>query len=480
MRKTLRRIIILFVFAGLFTITGLAQFSISGEFRPRAEFRNGYLKLGDSTMKGYTDILGRSRISFDYKSEKIASCFSLQHAFVFGENNFSSDSITKNTVNIYEGWFKYIFSKSLSLRIGRMVLSYDDQRVLGVSNWKEWGATHDAVNLEWEIAGYNYQGDFGFAVNNMAPVSAYLSSYNLRNYKYMCYLWEQRKFFNDKLKFSFMGIVEANQKTSTSYTKSAFETIYVTNGQDTVGTATIRKDTKITELYPNTLYARATVGTNVWYTWKDLSVFASGYFQAGHYKDGRKISAGFFGGTITYRILKPLKILIGFEHLSGNDFSDTTELKAKLHGFSTLWGTNHTFYGYMDMYQGQLGQEALQPGLNDLYGRVTYSLSQKASIEATYRWFSLPYAFLVKQPTTQSPLPFRKVAKNLGSEIDLMFLYKPMPGFELNAAYCLYFKTTTREILDNITAGNGRIGQYGYLMITYKPNFFNSEKKLER
>jgi hypothetical protein len=441
------------------------------------EYRNGYLKLGNSTMHPYVDILGRSRISFDYKTEKIATCFSLQHTFVYGENNFSSDTITKNTVNVFEGWFRYNFSKYFSFRIGRVVLSYDDQRLIDVSNWKQWANTHDAATLMWEVPGYNYKGDFGFAINNMAPASAYLNSYNLKNYKYMGYLWEQKKFFNDKLKISIICIIDVNQKGSYPSSKTISDTLYVVNENEIVDTLTIRKDTKITETFPNTLYARATAGGNIWYTWKNLSLFASGYYQFGHFKDGRKLSAAFFGGNISYNVLKSLKVLVGFEHLSGNNFSNTTELKTRVHGFSTLWGTNHTFYGYMDMFSSYLGQDALQGGLNDLYTRATVSFSSKTSLEATYRWFSLPYEYLPVQPTKTDPLTYRKVDKSLGSEIDLMVLYKPLPNLELNAAYCLYFKTSAREIMDNLATGTGRLGQYGYVMITYKPNFFTSEKK---
>jgi hypothetical protein len=454
-----------------------AQFSISGEFRPRLEYRDGYQKIGDSTMKPYTDILGRTRISFDYKSEKIASCFSLQHAFVFGENNFSADTITKNTVNIFEGWFRYNFTKSFAFRVGRVVLSYDDQRVLGSSSWRQWGQTHDAVTLFWEVAGINYKGDFGFAINNMSPATSYLSSYNMKNYKYMGYLWEQKKFFNDKLKVSLMAIVDVNQKNSTYSTKTTLETLYVVNGQDTIGTTVIKNTSKVYEYYPEVLYARATVGANVWYTWKNLMVNASGFLQAGHYKDGRKLSAWMYSVNAAYQFVRFFKFQLGFDHLSGNNLSDTSEYKTTVHGFSTLWGTNHTFYGYMDMYATYLGQDALEEGLNDLWARATFSFSEKTSIEATYRWFTMPNGYLPFTPTKKIPLPYQAVNKNLGSEVDLMFLYKILPNMELNAAYCLYFKTPTREILDNIANGTGRLGQYGYLMITYKPNFFTSEKK---
>ena len=35
----------------------------------------------------------------------------------------------------------------------------------------------------------------------------------------MGYLWEQKKFFNEKLKISFVGIIDANQKASSVTSK---------------------------------------------------------------------------------------------------------------------------------------------------------------------------------------------------------------------------------------------------------------------
>ncbi len=475
MRKTFLFTLLLAVMVLFFAGSSLqAQFTISGEFRPRAEYRNGYLQPGDSSMHGYPVILGRSRISFDYANEKISTRFSLQHAFVFGENNFSSDTIAKNTVNIFEGWFKYSFNKAFSVRIGRMVLNYDDQRVLGASNWKQWGSTHDVVVTSWVTPGINYKGDFGFAVNNMAPASTYLSSYNLKNYKYMAYLWQQKKFLNDALSVSLTLILDAQQKPSITSSKTTSQILEIVNAEDSIiGTTVIKTTTKVTENYPNTLYARATVGGLATYTWKNLTLSASAYYQGGHYKDGRKLSALFAGGYASYQILKPLRILVGFEHLSGNNLSDTITYKEKVKGFSTLWGTNHGFYGYMDTYSSYLGKDALQYGLNDLYFRGTVTFSAKTSLEATYRMFSMPYGYLPASGST----PYQVVDKNLGSEADLMFLYKPLPNLELNAAYCLYFKSETRERLDGLKPGTGKIAQYAYLMITYKPNFFSSEKK---
>jgi hypothetical protein len=169
----------------LLGIPSMAQFTVSGEFRPRAEYRDGYTKLRDSTQTAYGDILGRSRIIFDYQNEKFTTRFSLQHAFVFGENNFyNSDTIRNNTVNIFEAWFKYNFVDNFAIRVGRITLSYDDQRIIGYNNWRPQGSAHDMVGFQWGAPRASYQGDFGFAMNNTSPAGAFLSNYNMKNYKY--------------------------------------------------------------------------------------------------------------------------------------------------------------------------------------------------------------------------------------------------------------------------------------------------------
>ena len=171
---------------------------------------------------------------------------------------------------------------------------------------------------------------------------------------------------------------------------------------------------------------------------KKWNFFLTGYYQGGHYKDGRKINSNFYAAYVSYQVLKPLKLLVGYDHLSGNDFSDTTEFKTTVRGFSTLYGTSHRGYGYMDLFT-VVAKDNLSGGLNDLYARATFTFfKDKMSLEGTYRWFSLPHNYLyVANPKKGTP-PYQEVDKSLGSEIDLMYVYKPIPNLELNAAYCFY------------------------------------------
>ena len=457
-----------------------AQFTISGEFRPRLEYRDGYSKLRDSSQTGYPTILGRNRLNFDYRNDQFTAKFSLQQAYVFGENNYSSDTITRNTVNMYEGWFRYSFTKNFAIKIGRTELIYDDARLFGNSNWSPKGATHDVGILQWETPAKGYRGDLGFAINNTAPASAFLATYPLKGYKYMGYLYEQKKFFKEKLVVSLLAVMDVFQKpnsvTTTKTTRK--DTLWVTNSShDTIGKTIISTTTtaSATTTYPTQLYGRFTVGGTAAYTWKNLKIFLSGYYQAGKFNDGRTINAGLFGGYASYKVVKPLTLLVGYDWMSGNDYSNTTGLKTKSTAFSTLYGTSHGFYGYMDMFSAQV-TSGNSPGLTDLYGRATVLFSEKASLEATWRMLGIAKGYIPATVKKTGDLPYAPVTKSLGSEIDLMFGYKPISNLEINAAYCFFLPTSTMEKLNGLKTGTSKWAQYAYIMLTYKPTFFNSDK----
>jgi hypothetical protein len=302
----------------------------------------------------------------------------------------------------------------------------------------------------------------------------------LRNYKYLGYLYEQKKFLNNKLIFSVLAVLDVFQKPSVTSKKTtnSFDTLYVTNtNHDTIGTTIVPVSTSTTTVtnYPTQLYGRFTFGGTAGFTLGNLKLFAAGYYQAGHFNDGRTISAGFYGGYAAYKIVKPLTLIAGYERLSGNDYSDTASLRIKSTAFSTLYPTSHGFYGYMDMFAAQVisGNSA---GLSDLYFRATLAVSGKVTLEATYRMFSLTKEYLPVAVKKAGDLPYVKVDKNLGSEVDLMVTYKPVNNFEINAAYCFFLPTASMEQFDGLKTGTSEWAQYAYVMLTYKPNFFNSDK----
>jgi hypothetical protein len=362
-----------------------------------------------------------------------------------------------------------------------MEVEYDDERLFGISNWSMWGATHDIMILHFRDQNKPLWSDLGFAVNNIAPANAYMNSYDMRNnYKYMGFLYANAGLFDKKLQISFTNILDAFQKINTSSTKSitTYDTLYIRNEFDSIIGTTILPNTvktTTTEEFPNTLYARNTIGGTATLNLKKWVFFFNGFYQFGKFRDGRNLNSWFYGLWCSFQPVRQLKIMAGWEQLSGNNFSDTSALKSKLTGFSTLYGTSHAAYGYMDMFNS-IVKNNLSPGLNDLYARATVYFSDKMKLEATYRWFSLPYSYLYHLPTASNTLPYIQVQKNLGSEIDLMYVYKPLPNLEINAAYCFFLPTSAMETFNKVAVGKSKFAQYAYLMITYKPNFFSTAK----
>jgi hypothetical protein len=483
MKKLITISLTVTTFILFFSLNLKAQLNLSGEFRTRGEYRDGYSTLRDSSKTPYADILGRARFIVDYKTEKLSTRFSIQDAWVFGQNNFSSDTISKNTVNMFEAWLKYNFTKKIAVKVGRAELYYDDQRFIGKNDWGMWGSYHDLVMVQWDSPEAKNKMDLGFAINNTAPANPkvpFLSSYTLNNYKYMGYYWGQQKLLNDKMTISLLAFIDSYQKNSltTTTSKTTYDTLFIRNTEDSIIGTTIQKNvTKTTSVtdYPTQLYAKATVGVDVYYTPKKWNFFASVYYEGGHVKDGRKLNAWFCAVNASYQVIKPLVLLVGYDHLGGNNFSDTTGQKTEVTGFSTPYGTSHRVNGYMDLFNAYV-RDYNTSGLADLYARATYSFNEKHSIEATYRWFSLAQGYLnIKD--TPNKLPYTKVDKSLGSEIDIMYIYKVLPNFDLNMAYCFFLPTETMEIQRGLKPGTSKFAQYAYVMITWKPNFFSSEKK---
>src|ERR1039457_5854562 len=239
MKKSVQTIVLTIAFFMLSMANLHAQFNVSGEFRMRGEYRDGYITLRDSSKTPYADILGRARLFVDYKSEKLTTRFSIQDAWVFGQNNFASDTISKNTVNMFEAWLKYNFTKNIGVKVGRMELNYDDQRFLGRNDWGMYGSTHDLVMVQWDSPDAFNKADLAFAINNTAPANPkvpFLSSYTLNNYKYMGFFWGQQRLFHEKLTLSLLAFIDSYQKNSLTSTtsKTIIDTLFIRNSQDSI------------------------------------------------------------------------------------------------------------------------------------------------------------------------------------------------------------------------------------------------------
>ena len=344
-------------------------------------------------------------------------------------------------MGVFEAWAKFNFTENLAIKLGRQQIKYDDERLLSVSNWSDQGIVHDIAVFQYDNKAKALKADLGLAMNNnsFSPFSNYLVEYTVKNYKYLSYLWLNKSFIDNKLDVSLMSLMDVNQKL----------------------------------LYPNKLYSRYTIGPNINVKTGKFKFGGIFYYQGGKLADGKSINANFYSAKLSYKIIKNIELTAAYDHYSGTDFNDTTSAKTKSTTFDKLYGTGHTFLGYMDYFTGNASDFTKGAGINDLYFRTNIDFNEKHSIEATYHLYNLDNAyFLVARKASN------KLDRNLGSEIDLVYTFKYNKIVNLSLGYCNMLPSETMKYLHTGVSGGGdtKFAQFAYLMLSFKPMFFTSKE----
>ncbi len=435
--KITKHILIAFLF--LATITGAqAQFTLSGQFRNRLEYRGGYKTLPTENSHNYFMVGQRSRLTFDYKTEKFIIKATIQDARVWGEDKWKSDNFG---LGLYEGYGIYNFCSVASVQVGRQEIVYDDARLFANGDWRTYGETHDAIRLKYKRN--SFTAILGYAINNnpSAELAPFGSNYELRKkqYKNMTHLWLNKKFLNNSLNVSFIAVYDGHQKA---------------DGVDTAGNAIH---------YPKDILYRTTVGPYIKYAKGMFGLEGAFYYQTGTNAKGKDINANFYNVLATIKPLKGMGIKVGYDHYSGTNF-DPTETSTKDQTFNTICGPGHKFLGYMDYFGLPSKHRA---GINDIIFRVEYGFNKKKNkIQATYHNLMLDQEFLASG---------KKVEKTLGSEIDLVFVHKFTKQVILKAGYSFMLPTESMEKLKKVAPGTSEFAQFGWVQLEFKPTFFTSK-----
>jgi len=425
--ETVKRLINTFLAIGI-VFTSSAQLSVSCNFRNRGEFRYGQGELPDSSKRPALFVNQRTRLMLDYTNPKYLLNITIQDARVWGDtepkrNNGSPD--------LFEAWIKYYFTKKLSVKFGRQRLIYDDQRLLSETDWNNKGSSHDLAVIQYENNDRLLGCHLGLGLNNLNE-DKFLSDYNLNYYKYLSYLWLHKK-LSDKLDISLVDILDANQKPA----------------------------------FKNIIYVRNTAGTNVNFEQGRISAGASLYIQHGNISTGEKVLSNFYAAKFSWDIFRNTSLILGYDHYSGTDLSDSIKIKTKTNSFSKLYGSNHRFLGYMDYFGKDIASENNGAGINNINIRIENTVTRNIKSQITWHWFALDKEYLSAT---------NKVDKYLGSEIDLMFTYKAGNDISLKAGYSFMLPNESLEIVDEIEEGKSRFAQFGWLQVQFMPTFYSKTK----
>lgn len=421
--------VLFFLLAASFLAPNISrsQFKLSAEVRPRTEFRNGFKTLKPS--EGAEAALfteQRSRLYLDYKSEKYVFKLAFQDIRIWGETSqIFKEELGKTFLS--EGWGQYFFTPDVSLKIGRQIISYDNQRFLGGLEWAQQGRRHDAMLFVYEKEASRTKLHLGLAYNQDDDIvePALLQSPGARyysvggNYKTMQYGWFHKDFESMKLSLLALNAGYQNADSTESF-------------KQTFG-----------------LIASQALGS--------VSIGGDLYYQTGEF-NSRNVNALLAGVHVILKT-SATPVTIGYEYISGKDADDTS---TDLTNFSPDFGTNHAHNGYMDYFF--VGPANANVGVQDIYLKTKFNVGKGSLVVNAHEFLTGSRQF---NDTDE------ELSKPMGTEIDLVYTVKLDQDITLNLGYSQMFATDTMEELRGGDAS--QMTNWAWAMITFKPTLFKSE-----
>lgn len=400
------------------------KFVLDGQLLQRAEYRHGHIEPLSEEQEAAKFITHRARLQAHYSYENLTLFMSVQDIRTWGDSpQVKRDD---NNLSLHEAWAQYKLDNAWSIKVGRQELNYDNARFLGNLDWFMQGRAHDFAMIRYEKGnrklhiggGYNQNGGNLPVAEAPFVVSNQYKSAQMLRYENKSETWH----------YSFLAWNESRQNAQLEGNPH-FDNL-------TIGLPTLQY----------------TLGKN------QLSGFA--YYQTGKDFVGKSLSA--YDVSAQYQRTffhdetagKRFRMIAGFELISGTNSTETENN----YSFNPLYGTNHLFNGYMDVFY-VANRHINSVGLNDYYLKGRYEFSKKFFTQLDYHYF---------QANAKVNNGVENLSSSLGSEIDLSLGYIVSPAFSIQGGYSHLFQTDT---YDFIKGGNLQPTQnWAYVMLIFRPN----------
>src|SRR5690554_596254 len=309
----------------LVSVATAQEFDADLELRPRLELRNGYKSLLSHEQEGRELVNQRTRLSLGYKQERLQVRFSLQNTRIWGDVPLQTPK-DQNGIAVFEANAAYEVAEDFSIKLGRQVLSYDNQRIFAQSDWAPQGLTHDALVFTFLPAAAQ-RLDIGLALNNNGDFLLD-TPYPIANYKNMQYLWYH-------MEGKGMGL----------------SLLALNNGYEY-------------QMEPDfwAIRYRQTFGGYFDFQRNSWSGDAAAYFQTGAVAN-QDLQAWYVSANLSYHFTDSWSTSLGGEYLSGSS-PGSEDNKS----FSPLFGNSHAFNGFMDYFYA--GNHHNSVGLMDVYASL--------------------------------------------------------------------------------------------------------------
>ena len=412
--RNITRYLVLAIAGMIIPAMALAQFSLTGEFRPRTERSHGYGTLAAENQNASTFTSQRTRLNFNFSNEFIRTSLVLQDIRTWGNQR----QLVENqdfAVSLHQGWAEILFSPRVSLKAGRQELNYDDHRIFGNVGWTQQARSHDLVLFKYEEE-FNLHAGIAHHENTERRNNLYNGP---DSYKDMQFIWLNKTWQNESLSL-----------------------LLLNNGVPVISGG------EQENRYSQTMGGRLTLNP------KPVNLAANAYYQTGKDQANRDISAYNLMFELSAKMNPSASATFGLEILSGTPSGDAPINKS----FNPLYGTNHKFNGFMD-YFFVGGQHINSVGLNDLYFKWACS-----------RFKNIQWNLHLHRFSAYADLP-DDAGKYLGTEIDFDLTYSVNPFTKITAGYSHMLAGKSMELVK--PGGSSQATQnWAYLMIAVTPKFF--------
>jgi hypothetical protein len=396
------------------------------EYRPRAEYRNGYQILRNDSSDAAYFVNQRSRLSLNYSYyNRFILQFSVQDLRVWGQQDPRS---TGATIQAFEAWVETFITDKLSVRVGRQRLMYDNQRLFAENDWRLSAAVHDALNIRYNNS--NLSTELAVAYNQLSE-SYFATEYSPSGY--------------------------------TNYKFLAVHHLKYNITRDLILTTITSTDGFQVKNKPDKMNFRYTAGGRLEFSSGSLYGTVSGYYQGGKNPSGKDLSAWYFQPEVRYTSMTGTTIRAGFEYFTGT--GNRAGLKTD-RSFVPLYGVAHRFNGSMDLIT-KFPNDVGGAGLLNPYLFVIQPISKKIDLRSDFHTFHLQTDYYVSD---------KKIDRFLGFENDWLITYKPNPVLKLDVGLSYMLPTESFAIVKG--GGDGKYNlTWAYVSLTFKPILFTTKFK---
>lgn len=397
---------------------------IDADVRARFEYRHGYNNLFPNDADPAAFVNQRTRLNIGYKAEKLQLFIAVQDVSIWGDTRQILPIDGNDSFSLFQAWAQLQLNENWSTKLGRQVISYDDQRIFGGLDWAMQGRFHDAAIIK-------YKKD-----DLMIDIGGAFSQENARN---------DGNEFNIQGFFTYKSMQYAYLKKS--WEKSSASFLFLNTGfQNFTGDAN--------DIADGVSY-RQTTGFYFKFPIQNINFAGSAYYQFGEVNATTDLAAYQLSLEGTYKTNKILYGL-GVEILSGTNQDGDSKNKS----FFPLYGTNHKFNGFMDYFY--VGNHANNVGLNDFYAKAVFTTGEKSNLLIKGHYFASNADLL------------GDADKYLGTEVDLVYTQNLMKSVKLNVGYSHMFASESMSLIKGGRPSDN-MNNWGWVQIIIDPNLFKTD-----